>query len=215
MRHIRTLIVAIVVAPLAWVLLALGQARSLSAFPGTGHGTPHAGDFVKPVLLLAAAGLLLGILATLRVSPLGAMAIGIVYTLSYTMLLAAPSQVVNLSTHDLWVIGHQVDLAAPIRTGTTMVVGVLLLVATASAQRWRRWPSPVGPMDEERPLGTDGLGLTPRFGDTELEPLPVRYPTTPAPYTTLEPNALDTWTDASDESPLPARTSATRAAHRW
>src|SRR5258705_9494827 len=187
MRHIRTLIVAIVVAPLAWVLLAVGLDRSAGAFPGTGQSSAlHAGDFVTPVLLLAAAGLLLGILGTLRLSPLGAMAIGIVYALSYTMLLIAPSGVVDLFTHDLSVAGRHVDLAAPIRTGTTMVLGVLLLVGAISVQRWRRWPRPADSAPETAPakgspVGIDGLSLGPALRDTESEPA-VRYPTAPAPY---------------------------------
>jgi hypothetical protein len=165
LRHIVPLIVAIVVAPLAWVLLALGQDRSAGAFPGADQGgAPHAGDFLRPVLLLALAGLLLGVLGTLRISPLGATVIGVAYTLSYTMLLLAPSQVRNLFTHDLSLAGRHVDLAAPIRTGTTMVLGVMLLVATASMQRWRRWPGPADPPDETM---VDAV-------DTEFD-LPVRY----------------------------------------
>src|SRR5688572_23507375 len=125
MRHIRTLIAAIVIAPLAWVLLALGQERAADAFAGTSHGGAlHADDFVRPLLLLAAAGLLLGVLGTLRFSPLGATVIGVVYASSYTMLLVAPSRVVDMFSDDVWVAGRHLDLAAPIRTGTTMVLGV-------------------------------------------------------------------------------------------
>ncbi|GAA4261553.1 hypothetical protein [Dactylosporangium darangshiense] len=182
MRHIRTLIVAIVVAPLAWVLLAVGLDRSARAFPGAGHSSAlHAGDFVTPVLLLAVAGLLLGVLGTLRLSPLGAVVIGVVYTLSYTMLLIAPSQTAKLFAHDFWVADRHVDLAVPLRTGTAMVLGVLLLVGAFSVQRWRRWPRPEAAAaetttDSDRPLGTDWLGLTPANGDTEPEQT-VRYPT--------------------------------------
>src|SRR3954452_9417425 len=100
MRHTRTLIVAVFVAPLAWVLLALGQARSDSAFDHPASATLHAGSFVRPLLLLAAAGLLLGLLATLRISPLGAMAIGVLYTLSYVLLLVALGRMVRLLPDD-------------------------------------------------------------------------------------------------------------------
>ncbi|WP_432830016.1 hypothetical protein [Dactylosporangium sp. CA-092794] len=175
MRHLRSLLAAIVVAPSAWVLLALGQSGATGAFPAGGQ--LHAGDFLRPMLLLGAAGLLLGLVGTLRVSPLGAMVMGIVYTLSYTTLLVAPSKVVSLFSHQLSLFGQQVDLAAPIRSGTTMVLGVLLLVATASTQRWRHWPRPADEpadamLDLDRPLGTDGLDALPRFGD--LSDLPRR-----------------------------------------
>ncbi|MFG2040936.1 hypothetical protein [Dactylosporangium sp. NPDC048998] len=205
MRHIRTLIAAIVVAPLAWVLLALGQVRSADAFPDTAL---QPSDFVRPVLLLAAAGLLLGVLGTLRLSPLGAMVIGIGYTLSYAMLLVAPSRTMSLFSDDLWVAGRHLDLAAPIRTGTTMVLGVLLLVGAFSVQRWRRWPRPAGAAAEpteasDRPLGTEGLGLTLPYRDAEPEE-PTKYATTPASHD------ADTWPDPANELPKRISTSAGR-----
>jgi hypothetical protein len=186
MRHIRPLLAAIVIAPLAWVLLALGQARSSGAFPHSAGDTLHGGDFLRPVLLLAAAGLLLGLLATLRLSPLGAIAIGVLYTLSYTLLLVAPDRIDRLFPDDLYVAGHLVDLGAPLRSGTAMVLGVLLLVAAASAQRWRAWPRPVAgagagaepatgtTLDPDRPLGTEGLDLSPSYDQPSYDEPPTR-----------------------------------------
>ncbi|MEU7868283.1 hypothetical protein [Dactylosporangium sp. NPDC049140] len=224
MRHIRTLIAAIVVAPLAWVLLALGQERSANAFAGTSHGSAlRPDDFLRPLLLLAAAGLLLGILGTLRFSPLGAAVIGVLYASSYTMLLVAPSRVVDLFSDDVWVAGRHLDLAAPIRTGTTMVLGVLLLIGAVSGQRWRSWPRPAGSAPEkapaeDRPVGIDGLGLRDPNRDAEPEPA-ARYRTAPAPHANVpepyanapEPYESDTWPDAPN-GPTPHRlTSATQA----
>jgi hypothetical protein len=69
---------------------------------------------------------------------------------------------------------YQVDLATPVRTGTTLLLGSLLLVGVVSVQRWRRWPQaavesaaavlpdelvPAAP-EHERPIGAEGLGLT-------------------------------------------------------
>ncbi|MET7393495.1 hypothetical protein ABZS66_08385 [Dactylosporangium sp. NPDC005572] len=211
MRHIRTLIAALVVAPLAWVLLALGQVRSADAFGGN---TLHTGDFVRPVAFLAAAGLLLGLLGTLRFSPLGATVIGVLYTLSYTMLLVAPSRTMKLFNDDLWVAGKHIDLTAPIRSGTTMVLGVLLLIGAASMQRWRRWPQQQPEPAESpettatRPLGVDGLGLTPTYRDPEPDST-VRYPAPPEPYET------DRWPNDPEESPQRHPTPATRAPYGW
>ena len=176
MRHIRTLIVAVIVAPLAWVLLALGEVRSDNAFGHTASATLHASSFVRPLLLLGAAGLLLGLLATLRISPLGAIAIGTMYTLAYVLLLVAPGRVARILPDDMYVAGHLLDLSAPLRTGTAAVLGVLLLVAAASVQRWRAWPRPDvaeptgGRLDADRPLGTEGLGLTPSYRAYDDEP---------------------------------------------
>jgi hypothetical protein len=185
MRHIATLIAAIVITPLAWILLALGQDRSTRVFADAhATGVYHRGDFVRPLLVLAAAGLLLGLIATLRVSPLGAVAAGAVYATSYIMLLVAPGRVQIFFGHDIHVGGHLADPMTPIRTGTTLVLGTLLLVGVASVRRWQRWPRPdqafqVDP-ERDRPLGLDGLGLTP--GRRGTEPEAVQYPYTPAHF---------------------------------
>jgi hypothetical protein len=177
MRHIGTLIAAIVIAPLAWLLLAYGQDRSVQAFataarPGLGL-TPA--DFVHPFEFLAAAGLLLGIIATLRFSPLGAVVTGLAYTLSYAVLLVAPQGLLDLLSHKLSIAGRHADLSTPVRTGTTLVLGALLLVAVFSVGRWRRWPRrgdgpPATGSDRDRPVGLDGLGL-----DSPTQPLPGRH----------------------------------------
>ena len=73
MRHVWTLLAAIVIAPAAWLLIAYGQPHSAAAFANSvNSGGWHANDFLWPLLLLAGAGILLGLLATLRISPLGA-----------------------------------------------------------------------------------------------------------------------------------------------
>lgn len=183
MRHIGTLIAAILIAPLAWILLASGQERSVAAFAGNALSS---GDFAHPVELLAGAGLLLGILGTLRFSPLGAVVTGVVYAASYVALLAAPNGVLHLFDHHLVLGGHEVDPATPLRNGTVLVLGGLLLVAVFSVGRWRRWPRPDrdGYDDEvDRPVGIDGL---------DLEPAPrplvtARSVPTPAPIRPRDP----------------------------
>lgn len=173
MRHIGTVIAAAVVGPLAWILFALGQDRSAQAYAHAQHGTAGSGDFVRPALVLAAAGLLLGLIATLRFSPLGATLTGLGYSATYLGLLVSPSSTMELLDRKLTLDGHQVDLAAPLRTGTALLVGSLLLVGVVSVRRWQRWPQPANeapaalPPDEilppptrpNHPLGADGLGL--------------------------------------------------------
>src|SRR5205823_5530767 len=124
-------------------------------------GVYHGSDFVRPVQVLAAAGLLLGLIATLRLSPLGAAVAGAAYVSSYAALLIAPERVLGFFRHDLSVAGHHTDLTTPIRTGTTLVLGTLLLVSVASVRRWQRWPSRSDAAlrlepDRDRPLGLDG-----------------------------------------------------------
>lgn len=174
MRHIGTVIAAAVVGPLAWILFALGQDRSAQAFAHAQHGTADGSDFLRPALVLAAAGLLLGLIATLRFSPLGAALTGLGYSATYVGLLVSPASTMGLLDRKLTLDGHQVDLAAPLRTGTTLLVGSLLLVGVVSIRRWQRWPqpaadAPAAPAPDEiiptatrpdRPLGVDGLGLS-------------------------------------------------------
>ncbi|MGW9192827.1 hypothetical protein [Micromonospora chersina] len=187
MRHLGTVLAAAIVGPLAWILFALGQDRSERAFAAAQNGGAlDSADFVRPALVLAAAGIVLGLIATLRFSPLGAALTGLAYSASYLGLLVSPARVTKLFDHELTVSGHPVDLAAPLRTGTTLLVGSLLLVGVVSVRRWQRWPRPADDTpaalqaDEiippatprDRPLGVDGLGLgTP---PSAPEPEPVR-----------------------------------------
>jgi hypothetical protein len=198
MRHLKTLIAAIVVGPLAWILLALGQARSSAAF-GTAQetGTFNVGQFVQTALLLAGAGVLLGLIATLRLSPLGAVLTGAVYAGSYLAMATRPGWLVGLLSHKLSVAGQRIDLATPVRSGTTMLLGATLLVAVVSVQRWRRWPRPADEalepdaferpstpvaLAQDRPLGAEGLGAAARdrtgehaaVTDDIRDPLPTR-----------------------------------------
>lgn len=186
MRHIGTVIAAVVVGPLAWILFALGQDRSAQAFANADNGGAlDSADFVRPALVLAAAGILLGLIATLRFSPLGAALTGLVYSASYLGLLVSPTSLMRLLDHELTVHGYQVDLAAPLRTGTTLLVGSLLLVGVVSIRRWQRWPDPAADApaalppaevipaapDRDRPLGVDGLGLSKPRPAPEPEPV--------------------------------------------
>jgi hypothetical protein len=141
MRHVATLIAAIVIGPLAWIMIAFGQERSTQAFAhAQGGGVAHPHDFVGPLLLLAGAGVLLGLLASLRLSPLGAVLTGAVYTSSYLALLISPTWLLDRFDRTVSVAGRHADMAAPIRTGTALLLGALLLVAVVSVGRWRRWP---------------------------------------------------------------------------
>ncbi|MEV0807810.1 hypothetical protein [Micromonospora sp. NPDC050200] len=178
------MIAAVIVGPLAWILFALGQDRSARAFANAQDGAAlDSSDFVRPVLVLAAGGILLGLIATLRFSPLGAALTGSVYSASYLGLLISPTSLMRLLDHKLTLNGHQVDLAAPVRTGTTLLVGSLVLVGVVSVRRWQRWPQPAADAallpDEvippvtgrDRPLGVDGLGLG--QPPTTPQPMPV------------------------------------------
>jgi hypothetical protein len=165
MRHIGTLIAALFVAPLAWILIAFGQGRSLEALDtAQSTGVYSSGTLVHSFEMLAGAGLLIGLLATLRFSPLGAVVTGLAYTVSYLLLVVAPEGTLRLFGHGFSLAGRHIDLAVPVRSGTTLILGAVMLVAILSIGRWRRWPRPDDQSFEEdadRPVGIDGLDLGP------------------------------------------------------
>lgn len=141
MRHLGTLIAAIVIAPAAWLLLAFGQGEAGKSFAkAQASGAWPAGDFLAPLLLLAGAGIVLGLIGTLRFSPLGAVVTGLAYTASFVALLFAGKAVNDLLNYTITISGHSADLRAPVGSGASLVIGALLLVSAASVKRWRRWP---------------------------------------------------------------------------
>jgi hypothetical protein len=207
---------ALAVGPTAWVLLAFGQGRSSEAFTAADHGgVLHAHDITRSLLFLAAAGLLLGVVGALRLSPLGASLIGIVYTSSYTLLLVAPERLIDLFNTDLTVGGRHADLSTPMRTGTSLVLGVLLLVASISVGR-RHSPRRTAQaavetvVEPDHPVGIDGLGVSPSYPHAEPEPA-VRYTNDPR-YYPAEPDPR--YRDDATSSSWATRASRT-ADHRW
>src|SRR5262249_62082799 len=125
-------------------------------------------------LCLGGAGLLPGTIAPLRLSPRGPLVLGILSTSSYPLLLVVPERVLDLFNADLSVAGRHADMSTPIRTGTSLVVGVLLLVCSLRMS-WRRAPRRSSElsdaMDEpDHPLGADGLDARVSYSYAEPEP---------------------------------------------
>jgi hypothetical protein len=142
MRHVAALLVAILIAPSSWLLLAFGQDRSARAFTEPlAAGAFNTTDFVRPAAYLAAAGLLLGLLATLRYSPLALTLTGAGYTAGYLALLVAPTRTLGLFPHSVTVAARSADPTTPLRTGTALVLGTSMLVAAISV-KWRQQRPP-------------------------------------------------------------------------
>jgi hypothetical protein len=163
MRHLGTLFAAIVIAPAAWLLIAFGQTETGPAFAkALASGAWPAGDFIPALLLLGGAGILLGLIGTLRFSPLGAVLTGLAYTASFVSLLFAGKTVNSLLNYTITIAGHKADLRAPVGTGTSLILGALLLVSVASIKRWLRWPALAG-----QPLSSESLGEAETTEDTK------------------------------------------------
>ncbi|MBO0871642.1 MAG: hypothetical protein J2P15_24080 [Micromonosporaceae bacterium] len=142
MRHIGSLIAGIIAAPVAWLLIGWGQldlAKPMATAAQT--GTFHTNDFIKPFVILAVAGIVVGLVASLRLSPVGPLVAGAALVAPYVSLLIAPSYTFrqfNKSTHP--VLKQVSNLVLPLTSGLALVLGLVLLVAVLSAARWRRWP---------------------------------------------------------------------------
>lgn len=151
MRHLWSLLAGLLAAPLAWLLLATGQHRSQEV---VGDGSFASADLAGPVVLLVVAGALLGVLGTLRWSPAGPIAAGLLLVLPTLLLFGNPSGTLSAFSHpeESRLLGQSLALWLPLENGTLLVLGSLLLIATFSLQRWRRWPTTLPP---PIPLATD------------------------------------------------------------
>lgn len=176
MRHLAALLVAVLVAPSSWLLLAFGQDRSARAFTDAqAGGAFHTTDLVRPVACLAGAGLLIGLLAMLRFSPLPLTVTGVGYTAVFLALLVAPTWVLGLFPHSVTVATRAADPTTPLRTGTALMLGVsMLLIATISAGRRRRRPPGTVEEPAEEPEQTTAAvhaeQRSPRAGESGLKP---------------------------------------------
>jgi hypothetical protein len=159
MRHLWSFLAGIVTAPVAWLLLATGQHRSQATFAEwAAAGAFDTAQLIGPVVFLAVAGILLGLVGTLRWSPLGPLVAGVLLISPTVFLFVSPFRTLDtISGQDGWrLLGQDFAPRLPVENGTLLVVGVLLVMATFSGQRWRRWPvAPIQPASDTRPV--DGV----------------------------------------------------------
>jgi len=151
MRHLWSLLAGVVSAPLVWLLLASGQHRShatVAAWDAAGRF--NTADLIGPVILLAVAGIILGLLGTLRFSPAGPMAAGALFVTPTVLMFINPVRTLDGFFRPLGIstdppprriLAQDLEPWLPVENGTLLVLGVLLLMAVFSSQRWRRWPA--------------------------------------------------------------------------
>jgi len=152
-----------VVAPLAWGLLAMGQAGATDTVEAwIATDAFDTADLIQPAAYLAAAGILLGLIATLRLSPVGPLVAALSYLGPSVGLFIDPFAVTDAVPGDLTIAGEAVPLRTPLLNGTLLVVGALLFIAVFSAKRWRQWPAAgaagaaVAEASDEQPAETAG-----------------------------------------------------------
>ncbi|SCG42459.1 hypothetical protein [Micromonospora halophytica] len=210
MRHLWSFLAGLVVAPITWVLVTLGQDGSdRTVRRWVEIGTFSTPNLIEPAVYLGVAGILLGLLGTLRVSPLGPLVAGLLLITPYVGMFIAPFNVLDRIPDGGKVLGDPLPLSLPVQNGTLFLIGLLLLMATFSFQRWRRQPVPstsgaeLTPADDTPPENTFTLSdwpppaprseadtAPPSLGypaaDTPNEPLP-RRAGTESPWTAPPP----------------------------
>ncbi len=187
-RHLWSLLAGIAAAPLVWILLALGQDGSASTITTWAETSAfNTARLIEPAVYLGAAGIVLGVLATLRWSPLGPLLAGLLLMAPYVGMFIAPLRVRSAVPGGWRLFGDPLPLRLPLDNGTLFFLGLLLAMAAFSLQRWRRWPvatagTPAGSGVDDTDPDLFGGGLS---TDPDTRPPSLAYPPAdlPAPRT--------------------------------
>jgi hypothetical protein len=214
MRHLWSFLAGLVVVPVTWVLVTLGQDGSAGTVGRWVEiGTSNTANLIEPAVYLAVGGIVLGLLGTLRISPLGPLVAGLLLITPYVGLFVSPFRVRERIPSGWEFLGDPLPLRLPVENGTLFLIGMLLLVATFSAQRWRRWPVavvPPAPAMADAPAPDPTLTDWPSAGSAERDtaPLSLGYPD-PDPTEPLPRRAGGTSPWSAPPGNLPRRDDAT------
>ncbi|MET8308292.1 MULTISPECIES: hypothetical protein [unclassified Micromonospora] len=192
MRHLWSFLAGLVVAPITWVLVTLGQdGSSRTVDRWVEIGTFNTANLIEPAVYLGVGAVLLGLLGTLRVSPLGPLVAGLLLAIPYVGMFMAPFEVRDAIPQGWKLFGDPLPLRLPLENGTLFLIGLLLLMATFSRQRWQAWPRPATePAATPTPVPTDGppsdnptlTDWPPREpAERDTTPVTLGYPADPTP----------------------------------
>jgi len=188
-RHLWSLLAGVAAAPLVWVLVALGQdgsTRTITTWAET--SAFNTARLIEPAVYLGVAGILLGLLATLRFSPLGPTVAGLLLIAPYIGMFVSPLRVRSAVPGGWKVFGDPLPLRLPLDNGTLFFVGLLLVMAVFSVQRWRRWPRPAAAAASTRSLDDTEPDLLAGIGpDPDTKAPTLAYPPADLP----SPRAAD------------------------
>jgi hypothetical protein len=136
------LLAGIVAAPLTWLLIALGQSGSARTVSGwVASDSYNVANLIEAAAYLLAGGIVLGLLGTLRLSPAGPLAAGLLLVGPALGMFVKPFAVRDAIPGGGKLLGEPLSLRLPLDNGTLLLIGTMLLMATFSLQRWRRWPA--------------------------------------------------------------------------
>ncbi|WP_250001054.1 hypothetical protein [Actinoplanes sp. M2I2] len=197
MRHFRSILYALVLAPAVWILAGVGFTHDLTA-----RGRDDfAVESVTGLLLLVLAGAAYAILLFAPISPSGPLFGGLVYLGASTWALVSPGGYAGVWPDSVAKDGF--DLSRP-GYGLAALLALPLICTALSARRWARYEPPVlpliGQLGRARGRAAVAGGLTPFTDPDSTAPMPI-------PGTT--PGSDDTTTVVAGGSPSPSPLSPT------
>ena len=134
MRHVAGLFAGIIIAPLAWLLIGAG---TIGLDPNGLHpdvaGKPDAA--ISTVMFLGA-GILLGLLAVTRVSPVGPATVAVIFGAAFALYRFTPFHFdLPVALEAAKVPGNASAVAG--ESGLVLVIAALLLMSVLVPSRWR------------------------------------------------------------------------------
>lgn len=147
MRHLGSLIASIVIGIVAWIAIGWSQAH-LGMMAVNGTATRNWSGYWLSLLIMACAGLVIGIIAATRISPTGPFIVGLGYLVLQALYVTWPGFLGWLPNS---VFGQTDVWTRPERSGMTAVLGLVLLASVLSIRRWQRQPRMMAGRHAEQP----------------------------------------------------------------
>lgn len=140
MRHLGSIVLSLILAPVIYLLAGIGLAEALG-----NSSTASRPDHLKVtlgILALVAAGLLYCLLVLTRISPIGPVLASLLYFTASVWALFAHDSLGRLLPDSVLGIHGAADLPL---NGVSLVLAVPLLLTAVSPRRWRRYAQPPAP----------------------------------------------------------------------
>lgn len=198
MRHLGSIVLAIVFAPLTYLLAGYGQERFVD---GTAGATTHWNDLSIGIVAIVVAAALYSILVMARISPLGPFLAALAFIgIELWAVFDQASLVKLLGTSVLGVRGAQV---APL-SGLALFMAIPLIITIVSPTRWR---------GQDKTVSVSDNGAAPTYG-TPGSAAPAYAPLQTTPETAAEAEANKEKAEADAEMADAEETKAEAEADR-
>jgi hypothetical protein len=162
MRHLGSIVLSLLLAPIVYVLTGVGMVKSLEAVSADSTRTRYSALAVA-LVAIAVAGLLYSVLTLVRLSPLGPVLAGLALFTVTVWAVVSTSSFQNAVPHSVFGVRGAVTVPA---AGVAALLAVPLLATIVSPRRWRRHdytPAAVAYSSESPTYSYSDLDTTRRF----------------------------------------------------